>query len=60
MKYYKSVLPLFYIVITFAYPSRKDFSEAFIQVAEVGNPSVVSIVSEKVVETTDGFPTSAT
>ena len=51
MKYYKSLLPLFCIVFTFAYPSRKDFSEAFIQVAEVGNPSIVSIVSEKVVET---------
>ena len=51
MKYYKSLLPLFCIVFTFAYPSRKDFSEAFIQVAEVGNPSIVSIISEKVVET---------
>ena len=51
MKYYKSLLLLFCIVFTFAYPSRKDFSEAFIQVAEVGNPSIVSIVSEKVVET---------
>ena len=50
MKYYKSVIPLFCIVFTFAYPTKKDFSNAFIQVAEVGNPSVVSIVSEKVVE----------
>ena len=50
MKYYKSVIPLFCIVFTFAYPTKKDFSKAFIQVAEVGNPSVVSIVSEKVVE----------
>ena len=51
MKYYKSLLPLFCIVFTFAYPTKKDFSEAFIQVAEVGNPAVVSIISEKVVET---------
>ena len=51
MKYYKSLLPIFCIVFTFAYPTKKDFSEAFIQVAEVGNPTVVSIVSEKVVET---------
>ena len=51
MKYYKSLLPIFCIVFTFAYPTKKNFSEAFIQVAEVGNPSVVSIVSEKVVET---------
>ena len=50
MKYYKSLLPLFCIVFTFAYPTKKDFSEAFIKVAEVGNPSVVSIVSEKVIE----------
>ena len=50
MNYYKSLLPIFCIVFTFAYPTKKDFSEAFIQVAEVGNPSVVSIVSEKVVE----------
>ena len=51
MKFYKSLLPLFCIVFTFAYPTKKDFSEAFIQVAEVGNPTIVSIVSEKVVET---------
>ena len=51
MKYNKSLLPLFCIVFTFAYPTKKDFSEAFIQVAEVGNPTVVSIISEKVVET---------
>ena len=50
MKYYNSLLPLFCIVFTFAYPSKKDFSEAFIQVAEVGTPAVVSIISEKVVE----------
>ena len=51
MKYYKSLLPLLCIVFTFAYPTKKDFSEAFIQVAEVGNPAVGSIISEKVVET---------
>ena len=51
MKYYKYLLPIFCIVIAFAYPTKKDFSEAFIQVAEVGNPAVVSIISEKVVET---------
>ena len=50
MKYYKSLLPIFYIVFTFAYPSNKDFSEAFIYVAKAGNPAVVSIVSEKVIE----------
>ena len=30
-----------------ATPSKSDFSKAFIQVAEKGNPAVVSIVSEK-------------
>lgn len=32
-----------------AVPSKSDFSKAFIQVAEKGNPAVVSIVSEKTV-----------
>ena len=50
MKFYKSLLSIIYIVVIFAYPSKKDFSEAFIQVAKVGNPAVVSIVSEKIVE----------
>ena len=32
--------------IIFSYPSKKEFSEAFINVATKGNPSVVSIISE--------------
>ena len=48
MKFYKSLLPIICIVFIFAYPSKKDFSEAFIDVAGVGNPAVVSIISEKV------------
>ena len=50
MKYYKSLLPIFCIAFIFAYQSKKDFSEAFIQVAETGNPAVVSIVSEKIMK----------
>ncbi len=50
MKYIKSLLPIFCIVVAFSYPTKKDFSDAFIKVAEAGNPAVVSIVSEKVIE----------
>ena len=50
MKLFKPFLPIICIVFTFAAPTRKEFSEAFIQVAENGNPAIVSIVSEKMVE----------
>ena len=50
MKYTKSLLPILFIVFAFSLPSNKDISEAFIKVAEVGNPAVVSIISEKVIE----------
>ena len=50
MKFIKSIVPIFCIVVAFSYPTKKDFSEAFIKVAEAGNPAVVSIVSEKVIE----------
>ncbi len=50
MKYIKSLLPICCIVVAFSYPTKKDFSDAFIKVAEAGNPAVVSIVSEKVIE----------
>ena len=50
MKLFKPFLPIICIVFTFAAPTRKEFSEAFIQVAENGNPAVVSIISEKMVE----------
>ena len=46
----KQFLPLIWITILFAFPSKKEFSEAFIEVASNGNPAVVSIVSEKVIE----------
>ena len=50
MKYIKSLVPIFCIVVAFSYSTKKDFSEAFIKVAEAGNPAIVSIVSEKVIE----------
>ena len=46
----KKTSPIIWITFLFAIPSKQEFSEAFIKVAEVGNPAVVSIVSEKVIE----------
>ena len=46
----KQFSPLIWITILFAFPSKKEFSEAFIEVASNGNPAVVSIISEKVIE----------
>ena len=40
---------IFIITLTtaiFSYPTKKEFSEAFINVATKGNPAVVSIISE--------------
>ena len=38
---------LFLISITFSIPSPNEFNEYFIDVAEKGRPSIVSIISEK-------------
>jgi len=46
----KNTLPLIWITFLLAFPSKQEFSEAFIKVASNGNPAVVSIVSEKVIE----------
>ena len=46
----KNILPLIWIAFLLAFPSKQEFSEAFIKVASNGNPAVVSIVSEKVIE----------
>ncbi len=45
----KKFIPLFIFTVLFAFPSKEDFSEAFIRVAEKGNPAVVSVTSEKVI-----------
>ncbi len=44
------ILITLFAAAAFAAPSRKEFSEAFIDVAAKANPAVVSIVSEKVME----------
>ena len=43
-------MPPIWITFLLAFPSKQEFSEAFIKVASNGNPAVVSIVSEKVIE----------
>ena len=43
------IVPLF-IASIYPNPSKADFSRAFIEVAKFGNPSVVSILSKKIVE----------
>ena len=46
----KNISTLIWITFLLAFPSKQEFSEAFIKVASNGNPAVVSIVSEKVIE----------
>ena len=46
----KSILILLTFCIAFSNPTRKQFSEAFVQTAKIGNPAVVSIVSEKTIK----------
>ena len=50
MNHIKSILILFTITIAFSTPTRKQFSKAFVQTAKIGNPSVVSIISEKTIK----------
>lgn len=50
MKSYKSILPLLLFTFAITFPTKKDFSEAFIKVAEKANPAVVSIISESVID----------
>ena len=50
MKFTQTAASFIFITFLFAYPTKGDFSAAFIKVAEKGNPAVVSIVSEKTVE----------
>ena len=40
-------LSILFLTVLFAVPSKKEFSKAFISVAEKGNPAVVSIIAEK-------------
>ena len=50
MKYIQTVTSFILITFLFSTPSKQDFSDAFIKVADKGNPAVVSIVSEKTIE----------
>lgn len=50
MKKIKFTLLLLILTLAFSNPTRKQFSEAFVQTAEIGNPAVVSIISEKIIK----------
>ena len=50
MKFTQPAASFIFITFLLAIPSKQDFSDAFIKVAEKGNPAVVSIVSEKIME----------
>jgi len=50
MEKIKFTLLLLILTIAFSNPTRKQFSEAFVQTAEIGNPAVVSIISEKIIK----------
>ena len=49
MNFKKNIVFIMSIVSIYANPTPQDFSNAFIEVAKTGNPSVVSIVSKKIV-----------
>ena len=38
------------ISTTFSFPNKNDFNQKFIEVAKIGNPTVVSIISETIQE----------
>ena len=46
----KYIVIIMSVVSIYAAPTTQNFSNAFIEVAKIGNPSVVSIVSKKVVD----------
>ncbi|MBT5955136.1 MAG: PDZ domain-containing protein [Candidatus Marinimicrobia bacterium] len=46
----KSILLLLTLTMAFSNPTRKQFSEAIVQTAKIGNPAVVSIISEKTIK----------
>ena len=41
MKLYKTLIAIIYLSITIAAPTKLEFSEAFIQVANNGNPAAI-------------------
>ena len=50
MNFKKYIVFIISIVSIYAIPTTQGFSNAFIEVAKIGNPSVVSIVSKKVID----------
>ena len=50
MQFTHTAVSFLFITFLFSIPSKQDFSDSFIKVAEKGNPAVVSIVSEKTME----------
>ena len=50
MNFKKYIVFIMSIVSIYAIPTNQGFSNAFIEVAKIGNPSVVSIVSKKVID----------
>ena len=50
MNFMKKTYVLLIFSFAMAYPSKNNFSDAFIQVAKKGNPAIVSIISEKTIE----------
>ncbi len=50
MNFKKYIVFIMSIVSIYAIPTTQGFSNAFIEVAKIGNPSVVSIVSKKVID----------
>ena len=49
------ILTLILIAFTFCIPTKNDFNELFVNVAEKGSPAVVSIISEKTEKVNDFF-----
>ena len=50
MHFIKKINILLILSFALAYPTKQDFSNAFIKVAEKGNPTIVSIISKKIIE----------
>ncbi len=50
MYFIKKINILLILSFVLAYPTKQDFSNAFIKVAEKGNPAIVSIISKKIIE----------
>ena len=50
MKFTHTLLSFIFITLLFPSSTKQNFSNAFVRVAEKGNPAVVSIISQKIIE----------